>query len=61
MILYQHCLQLTREFSQVYGKDVDFVHRDFLSEDFRQYYTATLPSGNLIELFEPKEQTKSDN
>ena len=43
--LYQHCLQLTREFSQVYGKDVDFVHRDFLSEDFRQYYNATLTFG----------------
>lgn len=43
--LYQHCLQLTREFSQEYGKDVDFVHRDFLSGEFSQYYHNTLQFG----------------
>ena len=43
--LYQHCLQLTREFSREYGKDVDFVHKDFLSVAFRQYYHDTLQFG----------------
>jgi len=43
--LYQHCLQLTRDFSREYGKDVDFVHRDFLTETFRQYYHNTLRFG----------------
>lgn len=43
--LYQHCLQLTRDFSREYGKDVDFVHRDFLSEAFQQYYHSTLRFG----------------
>ena len=43
--LYQHCLQLTREFSREYGQDVDFVHKDFLSTEFRQYYNATLMFG----------------
>jgi RNA-splicing ligase RtcB len=43
--LYQHCLQLTREFSREYGQDVDFVHKDFLPAEFRQYYNATLTFG----------------
>ena len=43
--LYQQCLQLTREFSREYGQDVDFVHKDFLSTKFRQYYNATLMFG----------------
>jgi tRNA-splicing ligase RtcB/release factor H-coupled RctB family protein len=43
--LYQHCLQLTRDFSREYGQDVDFVHRDLLSPDFTQYYNATLTFG----------------
>lgn len=43
--LYQHCLQLTREFSREYGQDVDFVHKDFLSAEFRHYYNATLTFG----------------
>ncbi|OQP58379.1 RtcB family protein [Niastella populi] len=43
--LYQQCLQLTWDFSREYGQDVDFVHRDFLTEEFRQYYNATLTFG----------------
>lgn len=43
--LYQHCIQLTRDFSREYGQDVDFVHRDFLSDNFTQYYKATLQFG----------------
>jgi tRNA-splicing ligase RtcB/release factor H-coupled RctB family protein len=43
--LYQHCLQLTRDFSREYGRDVDYVHRDFFSEAFRNYYHNTLLFG----------------
>lgn len=43
--LYQHCLQLTRDFSQAYGQDVDFVRKDFLKDDFITYYNNTLQYG----------------
>jgi len=43
--LYQHCLQLTRDFSQAYGQGVDFVHKDFLKDDFITYYNNTLQYG----------------
>ncbi|MFB6455287.1 RtcB family protein [Chitinophaga sp. Hz27] len=43
--LYQHCLQLTRDFSQVYGQQVDFIHKDFPGEDFVRYYDETLAFG----------------
>lgn len=43
--LYQHCIQLTRDFSKEYGRDVDFVHQEFLTEKFLQYYQATLQFG----------------
>ncbi|MBO9633136.1 MAG: RtcB family protein [Chitinophagaceae bacterium] len=43
--LYQHCLQLTRDFSLEYGQQVDFVHRDFLNKEFVEYYNTTLQFG----------------
>jgi RNA-splicing ligase RtcB len=43
--LYQQCIQLTRDFSKVYGETVDFVHKDFLKEEFLQYYEVTLAFG----------------
>jgi tRNA-splicing ligase RtcB/release factor H-coupled RctB family protein len=43
--LYQHCLQLTRDFSREYGQDVDCVHREFVNEDFFQYYHSILQFG----------------
>jgi RNA-splicing ligase RtcB len=43
--LYQHCIQLTRDFSKQYGQDVDFVHRNFLTDEFLKYYEATLQFG----------------
>jgi RNA-splicing ligase RtcB len=43
--LYQQCIQLTRDFSRQYGKDVDFVHKDFLKDDFKKYYNTTLTFG----------------
>ena len=43
--LYQQCIQLTRDFSQAFGRPVDYVHRDFLQEDFVQYYNHTLQFG----------------
>ena len=43
--LYQQCIQLTRDFSRQYGQDVDFVHRDFLKDDFLKYYNDTLQFG----------------
>ncbi|NIG53096.1 RtcB family protein [Chitinophaga sp. Cy-1792] len=43
--LYQQCLQLTRDFSQEYGQQVDFVHKDFAGEDFVHYYRQTLDFG----------------
>jgi hypothetical protein len=43
--LYQQCVELTRDFSKEYGSSVDFVHRDFLSDDFRLYYENTLQFG----------------
>ncbi|WP_276483000.1 RtcB family protein [Paraflavitalea pollutisoli] len=43
--LYQQCIQLTRDFSRQYGRSVDFVHRDFLSESFIRYYNDTLQYG----------------
>jgi tRNA-splicing ligase RtcB/release factor H-coupled RctB family protein len=43
--LYQHCIQLTRDFSLEYGSDVDFIHRDFAKEDFFQYYQSILQFG----------------
>lgn len=43
--LYQQCIQLTRDFSKVYGQTVDFVHKDFLKEQFILYYRATLAFG----------------
>jgi RNA-splicing ligase RtcB len=43
--LYQQCLQLTRDYSQEHGQPVEFVHRNFISSDFIQYYNATLQFG----------------
>ncbi len=43
--LYQHCLQLTRDFSQEYGSGVDFVHRDFAGTEFFSYYQNILQFG----------------
>jgi RNA-splicing ligase RtcB len=43
--LYQQCIQVTRDFSREYGEDVDFVHKDFLKDDFRKYYGDTLSFG----------------
>jgi RNA-splicing ligase RtcB len=43
--LYQQCIQLTRDFSKEYGENVDFVHRDFLKDDFKKYYSSTLEFG----------------
>lgn len=43
--LYQQCIQLTRDFSREYGRQVDFVPRDFLDESFIEYYNATLQFG----------------
>lgn len=43
--LYQHCIQLTRDFSREYGQDVDFVHKDFLTNEFTKYYNDTLQFG----------------
>lgn len=43
--LYQHCIELTRQFSLEYGQSVDFVHRNFLEDQFVAYYNATLQFG----------------
>ncbi|MBO9561503.1 MAG: RtcB family protein [Niastella sp.] len=43
--LYQHCIELTRLFSLEYGQSIDFVHRDFLDDQFVAYYNATLQFG----------------
>jgi tRNA-splicing ligase RtcB/release factor H-coupled RctB family protein len=43
--LYQQCIQLTRYFSLQYGQKVDFVHKDFLKDDFLKYYNDTLQFG----------------
>ncbi|MBL7707009.1 MAG: RtcB family protein [Taibaiella sp.] len=43
--LYQHCMSLCRDFSQEYGSEVDFIHKDFLKESFRDYYQQTLDFG----------------
>ncbi|MDF2187981.1 RtcB family protein [Paraflavitalea sp. CAU 1676] len=43
--LYQHCLQLTRDYSKELGQDVDYIHRDFLEEAFIRYYGSTLEYG----------------
>lgn len=43
--LYQHCIQLTRDFSLEYGNDVDFIHRDFVNDEFLRYYNETLQFG----------------
>lgn len=43
--LYQHCMSLCRDFSQEYGSEVDFIHKDFLKENFKDYYRQTLEFG----------------
>lgn len=43
--LYQHCLQLTRDYSTAIGSQVDYLHRDFLTVDFRRYYDSVLLFG----------------
>lgn len=43
--LYQHCLQLTRDFSKVIGHEVDHIHRDLLAEEFLEYYENILQFG----------------
>lgn len=43
--LYQQCVELTREFSGEYGKQVDFVHLDFPGREFYQYYDQTIRFG----------------
>lgn len=43
--LYQQCLQLTRDFSLEYGQQVEFIHKDFLDDEFVRYYNATLQFG----------------
>jgi RNA-splicing ligase RtcB len=43
--LYQHCLQLTRDYSAVIGRQVDYCHRDFLTEEFHNYYESILLFG----------------
>ena len=43
--LYQHCLQLTRDYSLACGSQVDYVHRDFLTPDFIDYYSSILNFG----------------
>lgn len=43
--LYQHCLQLTRDFSKEYGSEVEFIHKDALQPEFISYYNATLNFG----------------
>lgn len=43
--LYQQCIQLTRDFSRQYGREVDFVHKDYLTGNFLRYYNNTLHFG----------------
>jgi hypothetical protein len=43
--LYQQCRQLTRDFSLELGRDVEYVHRDFLQTEFWTYYNNTLQFG----------------
>ncbi|MBN8853012.1 MAG: hypothetical protein BGO55_14235 [Sphingobacteriales bacterium 50-39] len=43
--LYQHCIQLTRDYSLACGNQVDFVHKDFLTADFKEYYESILNFG----------------
>jgi len=43
--LYQHCLQLTRDFSQAYGQEVDFVDKDFVQQGFYDYYASIIRFG----------------
>lgn len=43
--LYQHCIQLTRDFSRKCGADVDFVAKDFVDDTFVKYYNDTLVFG----------------
>ena len=43
--MYQECLQLTRDFSGAFGREVDFVHRDFIQDDFFRRYEEILRFG----------------
>lgn len=43
--LYQHCLQITRDYSLACGSQVDYVHRDFLDSNFTEYYSSILNFG----------------
>jgi tRNA-splicing ligase RtcB/release factor H-coupled RctB family protein len=43
--LYQHCLQITRDYSLACGNQVDYVHRDFLIPAFMEYYNNILRFG----------------
>ncbi|QEC41709.1 RtcB family protein [Pseudobacter ginsenosidimutans] len=43
--LYQQCLQLTRDYSRESGRQVEYVHKDFLQQEFISYYNATLQFG----------------
>jgi len=43
--LYQHCLQITRDYSLACGNQVDYVHRDFLTPEFMEYYNSILRFG----------------
>lgn len=43
--LYQSCIQMTKDFSLEYGKEVDFVHRDYPGETFIDYYKSVLRFG----------------
>ncbi|SFW19290.1 RtcB family protein [Chitinophaga sancti] len=43
--LYQHCIELTRNYSKACGEEVDYVHRDFIDTNFEKYYHDTLQFG----------------
>lgn len=43
--LYQQCGEITRAYARACGQPVDYVHRDFLAEDFVRYYDQTLRFG----------------
>jgi len=43
--LYQHCLQITRDYPIACGNQVDYVHRDFLAPAFIAHYNNILRFG----------------
>jgi RNA-splicing ligase RtcB len=43
--MYQQCLQLTRDYSRACDIEVDYVHRDYITPEFTEYYNSILRFG----------------